>query len=91
MTFDNEIPGTFRCNRPVCNTCDFVSHVTVVTGAYNNFYIRRSFTCTSENVVYCIICSKCGHLYIGKTGRGLEIDLGNILVILEIKGLRDKM
>ena len=71
LTFDNEIPGTFRCNRPVCNTCDFVSHVTVVTGTYNSFYIRRSFTCTSENVVYCIICSKCGHLYIGETGRRL--------------------
>ena len=38
FTFDNEIPGTFRCNRPVCNTCDFVSHVTVVTGAYKSFY-----------------------------------------------------
>ena len=37
LTFDNEILGTFRCNRPVCNTCDFVSHVTVVTGAYNSF------------------------------------------------------
>ena len=33
FTFDNEIPGIFRCNRPVCNTCDFVSHVRVVTGA----------------------------------------------------------
>ena len=52
----------------LCNTCDFVSHVTVVTGAYNSFYIRRSFTCTSENVVYCVICSKCGHSYIGETG-----------------------
>ena len=40
LTFDNEITGTFRYNRPVCNTCDFVPHVTVVTGAYNIFYIR---------------------------------------------------
>ena len=38
---------------------------------HNSFNIRRSFTCTSENVVYCIICSKCGHLYIGETGRRL--------------------
>ena len=61
LTFDNEIPGTFRCNRPVCNTCDFVSHVTVtvVTGAYNSFYIRRSFTCTSENVVSSPVGSLC--------------------------------
>ena len=41
------IPGTFRCtfrcNRPVCNTCDFVSHVTVVTGAYNSFLYPPKF------------------------------------------------
>eukprot|EP00061_Rhincodon_typus_P002465 g17632.t1 len=30
------------------------------------------FTCTSANVVYCIRCSRCGHLYIGETKRRLR-------------------
>eukprot|EP00061_Rhincodon_typus_P003945 g21369.t1 len=29
------------------------------------------FTCTSMNVVYCIRCFRCGHLYIGETKRRL--------------------
>eukprot|EP00061_Rhincodon_typus_P013488 g39889.t1 len=29
------------------------------------------FTCTSSNVVYCILCSRCGLLYIGETKRRL--------------------
>ena len=33
--------------------------------------ITDHFTCTSANVIYCITCTLCKKLYIGKTGRRL--------------------
>ena len=54
----HEIPGTFRCNRTICNTCQFVSCRTSIDTPFRSFSIRRSFSCVSENIVYCIFCSK---------------------------------
>ena len=33
--------------------------------------IFNKFLCTSDNIVYCIFCSKCGVLYFAETGRRL--------------------
>ena len=65
------MPGTFHCNRSVCNTCTYVSIFTVIVGPFDTFDIQQSFSCTSDNIVYCIFCSKCDVLYIGETGRRL--------------------
>ena len=67
----HEIPGTFRCNRTICNTCQFVSCRTSIDTPFRSFSIRRSFSCVSENIVYCIFCSKCNIYYVGETGRRL--------------------
>ena len=71
LSAEYEIPGTFQCNRSVCNTCTYVSIFTVIVGPFDTFDIRQSFSCTSDNKVYCIFCSKCDVLYIGETGRRL--------------------
>ena len=62
--------GTFRCNRPRCKTCPHVlgSDETII-GPRGSFAIHQRFTCTSAGLVYCIICKKCGELYVGETGR----------------------
>lgn len=65
------IPGSFPCGRPRCNTCDYISACTTVVGPLHTFSIKQSFTCTERGVVYCIMCQKCGELYIGETGRRL--------------------
>ena len=67
----HEIPGTFRCNRTICNTCQFVSCRTSIDTPFRSFSISRSFSCVSENIVYCIFCSKCNIYYVGETGRRL--------------------
>ena len=45
----------------------------------STFTIRDHFTCTSENLVYCISCRRCSHIYIGETGRGLRSLIGEHL------------
>ena len=70
--FSSEIPGTFTCGEPRCKMCDFVTSATTFTGPTGSFQVRKSFTCTSTGVVYCILCTKCGDLYIGETGRAFK-------------------
>lgn len=36
------------------------------------FQVRQTFTYTTYNLIYCIHCSSCGLLYIGKTKRRLD-------------------
>ena len=40
-----------------------------VSGPERSIKITDRFTCTSTNVIYCITCTLCKKLYIGKTGR----------------------
>ena len=37
------------------------------------------FTCMSENLVYCISCRRCSHIYIGETGQSLRSRIGEHL------------
>ena len=41
------------------------------SGPRRSVKITDRFTCTSVNVIYCITCTLCKKLYIGKTGRRL--------------------
>ena len=43
----------------------------VFCGTKNDQHITSSFTCTSANLVYCIVCLHCGELYVGETKRRL--------------------
>ena len=64
-----EKPGSHACQRPRCQTCEFITPLTDIRAPKSTFTIRDHFTCTSENLVYCISCRRCSHIYIGETGR----------------------
>ena len=68
---DNEIGGTFRCGRTICNTCDHTNNSSEIHAPNATYTVRSSFTCTSRNVVYAICCLACGKVYIGETLRRL--------------------
>ncbi|XP_067851243.1 receptor-transporting protein 3-like [Heptranchias perlo] len=63
--------GTFPCKRRRCNTCPFISPLRDIQGPKDSFHVTKPFTCTSANLVYCILCSKCDFLYVGETERRL--------------------
>ena len=58
-----EKPGSHACQRPRCQTCEFITSLTDIRGPKSTFTIRDHFTCTSENLVYCISCRRCSHIY----------------------------
>ena len=64
-------PGTFKCSRKQCKTCQFIVSHTQITGPTYTLAVSDHFVCTSTNLVYCITCSVCQKLYIGETGRKL--------------------
>lgn len=64
--------GTKKCGKSRCLTCKYISEEQVVIGPQCTFDVRFDFTCESAGIVYCIICKKCGDLYIGETGRKLK-------------------
>ena len=63
--------GTKPCGRSRCFTCRHVSKEDMVVGPRGSFSPRSSFTCETKGLVYCIICKKCGELYVGESGRRL--------------------
>lgn len=65
-------PGTTHCKRPKCKTCSHVCTDTEVRGPKARIFIRRHFSCTTSNLVYAILCTKCSKLYIGETERTLD-------------------
>ena len=55
--------GTFACRHPRCLTCLHTTSQTLLQSPKRRHTIRDRFTCQSENVVYSIICRRCGCLY----------------------------
>ena len=74
-----EQPGSHACQRPRCHTCEFITPLTEIQGPKSSFTIHDHFTCMSENLVYCISCRRCSHIYIGETGRSLRSRIGEHL------------
>ena len=64
--------GTFACRHPRCLTCRHTTSQTILQSPKHLYTIRDRFTCQSENVVYSIICRRCGCMFIGETGRRLR-------------------
>ena len=61
--------GYKRCNNK-CDSCDhFVMEVdSIVSEATKKrFRIRKDFTCTSTNIIYCAICTSCSKQGVGST------------------------
>ena len=42
-------------------------------GPRGTYEPRERFNCKTKAVVYCIVCKKCGELYVGETGRALNV------------------
>ena len=68
--------GTFACRHPRCLTCQHTTSQTILQSPKSLYTIRDHFTCLSVNVVYSIICRRCGCFYIGETGRRLRERFG---------------
>ena len=65
-------PRTFPCKRTLCRTCANINQSTSIPSPGGQIKITGHFTCTSDNVIYCISCRKCPRaVYIGETGRRL--------------------
>lgn len=71
VTSEEELAGTYRCGRRQCNTCIHTYNGTTIAGPDATFHVKSSFSCTTKNVVYCILCINCGKLYLGETKRML--------------------
>nr|XP_048695288.1 dnaJ homolog subfamily B member 13 isoform X5 [Caretta caretta] len=67
-------PGTYPCNKARCQLCPHIYSGDTITGPNNiSHTIRGSFTCTSTNVIYAIMCQQCpSAMYIGQTGQSLR-------------------
>ena len=59
------------CGRPRCLTCKYTNDQTFFQGPDGQCVVNGSYSCITENVVYCILCKHCGQLYIGETKRKL--------------------
>ena len=75
--------GTCACRHPRCLTCRHTTSQTILQSPKRLYNIRDRFTCQSENVVYSIICRRCGCLYIAETGRRRGNALQNTCVAFE--------
>jgi hypothetical protein len=67
----NKNTGSSKCNRNRCVTCPHISTDKEVIGPKGFFRINTTFTCTSAGIIYCIVCKRCGELYVGESGRKL--------------------
>ena len=75
-----EQPGSHACQRPRCHACEYITPLNDIRGPKSAFTIRDHFTCVSKNLVYCISCRRCSHIYIGETGRSLRRRIGGFPV-----------
>ena len=70
-----------KCNNPNCGTCPFVVEgykvKSQVTGEL--FDINFPSDCNTQNLIYCIVCTKCKQNYIGETKRPLKARFGDHL------------
>ena len=66
-------PEVKRCGRPNCGTCPHLLEGSVFLFKQGeSFTIKTNFTCASENLIYAITCSGCGHNYLGQTSISLR-------------------
>ena len=68
----NQPPRTFPCNRTVCRTCPHVNLSRTTTTPKGQVNVTGHHSCVTDNVVYCLTCTKCpSAVYIGETRRRL--------------------
>ena len=70
----HQLSGNRPCGAARCKTCpillttdEFSSHTTG-----ENFKVKIRASCKSSNVIYLIMCRRCGQQYVGETGQPLH-------------------
>ena len=61
-------PSVRKCTDKRCLTCKtIIDRSTYIFKNGKHFTVKQELSCTSKNVIYSIICRKCGDFYIGET------------------------
>ena len=55
----NQPPGTFPGNRSVCRTCPSINPSPTIATLKGQVNVTGHFSCVTDNVVYCLTCTKC--------------------------------
>ena len=69
----NTTPGTFPCTTDRCKACPHLCANISIRGPKGQMYIKRTFTCQSNKLVYAIICQLCKMIYVGETARSFVV------------------
>jgi len=71
--------GAHACMRPRCKTCSiFITSPTVSINTANGQYtLNPKGTCHTSNVIFILICIFCDTVYLGETGRSLNVRINN--------------
>ena len=67
---------TKKCNNKKCKICKFIyARHYINLDKYSNIKIKlkSNSTCSSDNLIYIIICLKCNLFYVGETGTSLNV------------------
>ena len=67
-----------RCTDKRCKVCPKAEGRRVLFSTVSNtpYTFHEVFTCADTSLIYCIICNKCGKLYIGLTSNSLPLRRG---------------
>ncbi len=59
-----------RCNNKKCQFCLRLDKTGRITSTYTGreYQCKKDVTCKSNNLIYCITCTRCGKQYVGQTG-----------------------
>ena len=71
-----------------CKACPHLCVNTSIRGPKGQMYIKRTFTCQSDNLVYAITCQLCKMIYFGETSRSLVVRFAEHLA--DIRHTRSK-
>ena len=58
-----------KCGVSRCGTCKMIHEGQSFTfNSGKTFYVKQNMNCKTSNVIYSLICVKCGDFYVGQTG-----------------------
>ena len=62
------------CHRALCSTCPILLSYHTISSSVTQqpFHLTDTFTCSSTNLIYVIICSKCSKMYVGQTTKTIR-------------------
>ena len=79
-----------RCSNPKCQFCPILDTSECITSSYTKceYESKKSVTCRSSNLVYCITCKTCKKQYVGQTGDSIHKCLGAHFVSIKRLNLK---